>query len=185
VPVELLLVKTIRLFQQFLRIWSESIQEAIGKSLGKMAFLILRDRRAVAISNIRRVFPELNKKGLKEIARGCFVKLGIDFVEFLLIPYLPKAEYPMRFKLHKEVGVEKLMDSGEGIIALAFHFANWEIMGVASVLLKKEIVVLARPLKRHRQINDFLNHLRSSTGLKIIPNADTAMDAIRLLRQGR
>ena len=52
-------------------------------------------------------------------------------------------------------------------------------------LFRSAVVVLARPLKRHKLLNQFLNDLRSSTGLKIIPNANTAKDVIRYLRENR
>jgi KDO2-lipid IV(A) lauroyltransferase len=58
-------------------------------------------------------------------------------------------------------------------------------MGVASRLLHHEIVVLARPLKRHRRINEFLNSMRAETGLTIIPNANSARDVMRYLKEGR
>jgi KDO2-lipid IV(A) lauroyltransferase len=40
-------------------------------------------------------------------------------------------------------------------------------------------------LKGHVRLNDFLNGLRGSTGLTIIPNRDTARDVARLLAEDR
>jgi KDO2-lipid IV(A) lauroyltransferase len=58
-------------------------------------------------------------------------------------------------------------------------------MGVASTLINREIVALARPLKGHPRLNTFLVGLRASTGLTIIPNKDTARDVMRLLKENR
>jgi KDO2-lipid IV(A) lauroyltransferase len=73
----------------------------------------------------------------------------------------------------------------KGIMALLFHYGNWEIMGVASFVLQREIIALARPLKRHKYINNFLNKLRHSTGLTIIANENTGRDVIRYLKENR
>jgi KDO2-lipid IV(A) lauroyltransferase len=77
------------------------------------------------------------------------------------------------------------LSSNQGVLVLGFHYSNWEIMGIASFLLQREIVALARPLKGRIKLDGFLNHLRSSTGLTMIPNRDTARDVIRLLRERR
>ena len=81
--------------------------------------------------------------------------------------------------------VDEALSSGQGALVLGFHYSNWEIMGVASFLLDREIVALARPLKGRANLDRFLNRLRSATGLTIIPNKDTARDVMRLLRANR
>ncbi len=79
--------------------------------------------------------------------------------------------------------MDEALKLNKGMIALVFHYANWEIMGVASWFLKNPIVVLARPLKRHRLINEFMNRMRASTGLKVIANVNTSRDVIRYLKE--
>ena len=117
------------------------------------------------------------------MARSCFEKLGVNLLETLLFPFVPKEEYGRRFRLEKRGNVDAVLKANQGILALGFHYSNWEITGVASFLLKRDIVALARPLKGHAALNDFLNRLRASTGLTIIPNKETARDVVRLLRE--
>jgi KDO2-lipid IV(A) lauroyltransferase len=139
----------------------------------------------VAIANAKRIFPAISHREATATARRCFENLGINFIEILLFPYLKIEEYPLRFRLEKRKSVDDVLMTGTGILVLGFHYSNWEIMGVASFLLGREIVALARPLKGRTRLDRFLNRLRSSTGLTIIPNKDTAKDVMRLLRQGR
>ena len=183
--VDLLLISFIKAFQQFLRILPEKLCSLTGVMLGRLGFVFLAARRRVAIENARRVSPGLSPLQAKSLARSCFEKLGVNFLETLLFPFVPKEEYGRRFRLEKRGNVDAVLEANQGILALGFHYSNWEITGVASFLLKRDIVALARPLKGHAALNRFLNRLRASTGLTIIPNKETARDVIRLLRENR
>lgn len=154
-----------------------------GAMLGRLGFLFLAKRRRVATDNARRISPALSPLQARFVARSCFEKLGVNFLESLLFPYVPKEEYDRRFRLEKRGNVDAVLQAKQGILALGFHYSNWEITGVTSYLLKRDIVALARPLKGHAALNSFLNRLRASTGLTIIPNKETARDVLRLLKE--
>jgi len=183
VLVDLLLILTIKLFQLFLRLLPEHCQCNTGAALGRFSFRILKERRRVAISNILRVFKNYTDQQASDVALRCFEKLGINFVEALLLSSIAKGDYDKRFSIENREYVDEALALNKGMIALVFHYANWEIMGVASWFLKNPIVVLARPLKRHRLINTFMNRLRADSGLKVIPNVNTSRDVIRYLKQ--
>jgi KDO2-lipid IV(A) lauroyltransferase len=80
---------------------------------------------------------------------------------------------------------EEALLKGKGAIALGFHFGNWEVTGIVSKLLGHNIVALARPLKKQVLLNNFLNHLRESTGLTIIVNENTGRMVMRLLKENK
>ncbi|MCX8022802.1 MAG: lysophospholipid acyltransferase family protein [Syntrophorhabdaceae bacterium] len=178
-----LVILCIRMFQQMIRLLPERGRYVLGVFLGHLAYLCLKERRVVAIKNIRKAFPESEGKKVKGIAKRCFKNLGVNFIELLNIPYIPKERYKDRFTIVNREYIDRVVDLDKGMIALVFHYGNWEIMGVASAFVKNEVVALARPLKYHNRINTLLNSLRASTGLKIIPNANTAKDVMRYLRE--
>ncbi len=183
--LDLFLIGLVETLRSVLRVLPDRLKGAIGAFLGTMAFRILSERRKVALSNLARVFPELPEKRREEIARQFFANLGTNFMELLVLPYLPLERYGERFGIKDPDNVREILKEGKGVLGLAFHYANWEIMGTIGVLVQREVVVLARPLKRHRLLNDYLNRLRGSTGLQIIPNAETARDVMRFLRDGK
>jgi KDO2-lipid IV(A) lauroyltransferase len=185
VLVDLFLILIIKVFQQFLRILPENCQRNTGIFLGRLAFRLLKKRRKVAISNILRVFKDYPKKEAHDVALRCFEKLGINFVEALLLPYIPTKEYEKRFAIEHREYVDEALLLNKGMIALVFHYANWEIMGIASWFFKNPVVVLARPLKRHRLIDGFMNRMRASTGLTVIPNVNTSKDIMRYLKENK
>ncbi len=182
---DFLLISFIKVFQQFLRMLPEKACCLTGVALGRLGFLFLGTRRRVAIENARRISPALSPRQAKSVARCCFGKLGVNVLETLLFPYVPREEYAERFRLEKRGNVDAVLDADQGILALGFHYSNWEITGVTSFLLGRDIVALARPLKGHAALNAFLNRLRASTGLTIIPNKETARDVLRLLKENR
>jgi Kdo2-lipid IVA lauroyltransferase/acyltransferase len=182
---DIILVCLVKAFQSLLRLLPEGLARLTGAMLGRLGFLLLRGRRSVAISNAGRVIPGISPSRAREIAIKCFENLGINFVEVLLFPYLKESEFRERFRLQKHERAEEALKTGSGALVLGFHYSNWEIMGVASSLLGREIVALARPLKGHTGLNDFLIGLRTATGLTIIPNKNTARDVMRLLKENR
>ena len=163
----------------------ESLQVFKGKMLGRLAFFFLRDRRKVAITNIRRVFAHLSDREITSIAKRNFEKLGINFIELLLISYLSKREVIERFAIEGREFFEEALKKGKGVIVLAFHFANWEVAGIVSNFFDQDFIVLARPLKKHRLLNNFLNHVRESAGLTIIVNENVAQEVMRLLKKNK
>ncbi|HEY3278068.1 MAG TPA: lysophospholipid acyltransferase family protein [Syntrophorhabdaceae bacterium] len=183
--VDPFLIIAVKSFQQALRFLPEKIQRSIGAAFGRGAYLALRERRRVAVSNLLEALPSLGKAGATAVARKCLENLGINFVESMVLPFIPPNDLTRRFTIENRHYADDALAAGKGLVALVFHYANWEIMGVASRLLHHEIVVLARPLKRHRRINEFLNSMRAETGLTIIPNANSARDVMRYLKEGR
>jgi len=185
VLLDLFLLPIIKLFQQVLRLLPEACVVGVGAFLGRVAMRFLKWRREIAVVNVHKIDKSLSDEQARGVVRRCFEKLGINLMEQLLVPYVPKEEYKTRFKMENAHHVEEALGMNKGLLALGFHYANWEITGVTSYLLGREIITLARPLKGHQLLDRFLNNLRASTGLTVIPNRDTARDAMRYLRENK
>jgi KDO2-lipid IV(A) lauroyltransferase len=183
--VDYILILVIKSFQQILHVLPEKAQISAGKFLGRFSFILLRNRRKVAFSNIKRVFIDLSDKEVMVIARSNFEKLGTNVIEFLLAPFVEDRQIPKRFTVEGKEFFEEALHKGKGAIALGFHFGNWEVTGIISKLLGHNIVALARPLKRRVHLNNFLNHLRESTGLTIIVNENTSRAVMKLLKENK
>jgi KDO2-lipid IV(A) lauroyltransferase len=183
--LDLFFLCLIKLFQQFLRILPETCAARVGAFLGRAAQRLLTRRRKIALANVRKIVKDISDEQAKSIVRSCFEKLGTNFVELLLVPYLPKEDLPKRFHVEGVPHVVEATRLNKGILALVFHYGNWEIMGIASFMMKQEVIALARPLKGQKFLQGFINQLRTATGLTVIPNQDTARDAMKYLRENR
>jgi len=183
--IDLILITILKILQQTLRILPEAVQRNVGILFGRLGFFFLKGRRRVAIANIKRVFRDYDDAKAAATAKSCFEKLGTNFVEIILMPYLPKEEYATRFTIENRHYFDEALKVNKGILALTFHYGNWEIMGVASHALERDVIALARPLKKHAMLNKFLNSLRESTGLTIILNANTSREVMKNLKENK
>ena len=93
-----------------------------GKFLGRLAFIFLRNRKKIALSNIKRVFNDLSDEEIKAIAKSNFEKLGINVIEFLLMPFIRDRQIPERFTVEGKEFFEEALHKGKGVIALWFSF---------------------------------------------------------------
>ncbi len=168
-----------------LHVLPEKAQLATGKFIGRVVFILLRNRKKVALSNIKRVFTDFSDEKIKATAKSNFEKLGTNVIEFLLMPFIEDGQIRKRFTVEGKEFFEEALLKGKGAIALGFHFGNWEVTGIVSKLLRHNIVALARPLKKRALLNNFLNHLRESTGLTIIVNENTGRMVMRLLQENK
>jgi Kdo2-lipid IVA lauroyltransferase/acyltransferase len=183
--VDLILIFVIKSFQQILRVLPERAQLSVGRFIGRLAFILLRNRKKVALSNIKRAFADFSDKEIKATAKSNFEKLGINTVEFLLMPFVKDEDISARFSVEGKELLDKTLERGKGAIILTFHFSNWEVAGIISKRLGHNIVALARPLKKQVLLNNFLNRLRESTGLTIIVNENTGRTVMRLLKENK
>lgn len=183
--IDLILIAILGTLQQTLRILPEDLQQKIGIFFGRLGFFFLKNRRKIAIANIKRVFHDYDDARAVATAKSCFEKLGTNFVELILLPYLSREEYGTRFTIENKHYFDEALKAGKGIIALIFHYGNWEIMGVASRTLKRDVIALARPLKKHAMLNRFLNGIRESMGPRIILNANTSREVMKNLKENK
>ncbi|HOJ44277.1 MAG TPA: hypothetical protein PK800_09130, partial [Syntrophorhabdaceae bacterium] len=128
------IILAIKIFQKCLRLLPERLKLLSGITLGRLAYRILKDRRHIAISNLKRVFKYYNDQEVEAIAKRCFERFGINFVELLLIPYLDKSKYNEHFSIENRDYIEFALEMKKGILAVVFHYSNWEIMCIASTL---------------------------------------------------
>jgi KDO2-lipid IV(A) lauroyltransferase len=183
--VDFILILVIKSTQQMLRVLPEKAQISFGKFIGRLAFVFLRNRKNVALANIRRVFTDLTGKEIRAIARSNFEKMGINTIEFLLVPFIKERQIPERFSVEGREFLEEALHRGKGVIALNFHFSNWEVSGIISKLLGYDVTALARPLKKQVILNNFLNCLRAATGLTVIVNKNTGREVMKLLKENK
>ncbi|MGB7934132.1 MAG: LpxL/LpxP family Kdo(2)-lipid IV(A) lauroyl/palmitoleoyl acyltransferase [Gammaproteobacteria bacterium] len=104
-------------------------QLAIGKGLGGLIQRLARDRRNIALTNIRLCFPELSGRERHRLLDAHFASLGIGLVETALGWWGSDRRLG---KLATLTGLEHLqgvLQQGRGAILLSAHFTTLEIGG--------------------------------------------------------
>jgi len=124
-----------------------SWQRALGRALGALLRIALRERRTIAERNLALCFPELDATARTTLLREHFAAIGIGVFEFARAWWGSIA--PLRRGLTVE-GLEHMQAaraSGRGVIVVSGHFTTLEICG----RLMCDYVPLAGMYRPHAQ----------------------------------
>jgi Kdo2-lipid IVA lauroyltransferase/acyltransferase len=105
------------------------LQRALGRGLGALLRVLLRDRRQVAARNLALCFPDADAPAQAALLREHFAALGIGLFEFARAWWGSVA--PMRKGIVVE-GLEHMAAAragGRGVIVVSGHFTTLEICG--------------------------------------------------------
>jgi KDO2-lipid IV(A) lauroyltransferase len=148
---------------------------------------ILKNLRRTGMRNLEIAFPEKTEGDRQQILRGTFENLGrvlgelSQFHKFTrerlaeLIDFELDAESEALYELNRS--------SGRGVLITTGHLGNWEMLVLGFAALYEPISYLARPLDNPK-IDEMLNTLRTRFGNNPINKTNSAMQAIRILREG-
>ena len=157
----------------------------IGRCLGRMAFTVVRGRRRVALRNLQTAFGrEKSPQEIENIARRTFSNLGMTLVEFLRMPRLGISYYHRYARVEGEDHLRRALEAGKGVIALTFHFGNWELPSLGASFFGYPIVALAQRI-HNPWIDRYVRRTRKATGVMILPKRRVTQQVIKHLRQGK
>lgn len=155
----------------------------IGIVLGDIGYVLDTRHRKVARRNLRMAFGETKSDAeIKRIIRDVFRNIGQTAAEFMQIPTLT---YEKGIKFispeHRE-RLDECLRAGKGVVLLASHFGNWELMAAAGAVAGYKISAVARPLD-NSVLDEIVSEIRESSGLKILPRRTSALAIVRRLKR--
>lgn len=157
----------------------------IGRCLGRLAFGVVTDRRRVVLKNLQTAFGGEKSPGeLEAIARRTFSNLGMTLVEFLRMPRLEMDYYHRYARVEGWEHLNQALAEGKGVIALTFHFGNWEMPGLGASFFGYPIVALAQRI-HNPWIDGYVRSTRKAAGVTILPKRQVSRQVIDHLRQGK
>lgn len=173
-------------FSLLVNLLPEGFTLRLGRQLGKMVYYLDRGHQKVAIQNLHIAFDQEKSEGeMRSIAKKAFENLGMMAVEFFRIPRIDVKEFKERVKIEGLEEALKLLEKRKGALLLLGHFGNWELMGLMSKVIGNPIMVIAKPLKKNRWVDQFITKVRSAGGLEVISNIKAGRKVIRALSQNR
>lgn len=105
------------------------LQRALGRGLGVVLRVAMRDRRAIAARNLALCFPQLDDAARAGLLREHFAALGTGVFEFARAWWGSVA--PLRHGMQIE-GLEHMQAAragGRGVIVISGHFTTLEVCG--------------------------------------------------------
>jgi KDO2-lipid IV(A) lauroyltransferase len=160
---------------------------AVGSFLGRLGFLVARDRRQVAIDNLTIAFgAERSPEEIRRIARKNFEHLGMLSVEFFRLKRWDEQQMAARLVIRGQKNFNLAWAPGSrGIFAVASHFGSFEVLAALSRFLgvRGTLVVTLAP---NRFVNRRMMFDRggADSGLNIIPHRGIVHRVIEALRAG-
>ena len=142
--------------------------------LGRLLWGHYHRGRKRALDNLRASFPEKSEEWLRVTGRRSFEHIAMLAIDILFTPRLVKKNNWRDYSRFKTAERAKwLMQEGRGMIMVAGHYSNFEIMGYMLGLFGFNVYSIARPLD-NKYINRYLYDVRLRAGQKIIDKKGAA-----------
>jgi KDO2-lipid IV(A) lauroyltransferase len=173
-------------FSLFINLLPEGFALGCGKQLGNMFFHLDWKRRKVALENLHLAFGrEKPKEELLAIAQGAYQNLGMMAIEFFRIPKMDVETFKKKVTIEGLEEALKLLEKGRGMLLLLSHFGNWEMMGIMSKLIGDPILVLAKPMKKNKRVDQYITEIRNAAGLEVVSTIKASRTVIKALSKNR
>jgi KDO2-lipid IV(A) lauroyltransferase len=144
----------------------------------------VRKERIKTLNNLRFAFgKEKSEKELHRIAREVFANLGRNVVELINFPKITEANID---SLVQEKGlhhINKGLRRQKGIVILASHFGNWELLAAYLTLKGYRGPVIARRIYFDKY-DQALRRLRASKNVEVIYRDESPKKILKVLKSG-
>jgi len=176
----------LRGFSLFVNFLPEGFALWLGRQLGRMAFYMDWGHRKTSLENLRTAFKqEKTEQELYAIAQRTFQNLGMMAVEFFRIPRMDVETFKKNVRIEGLGKALGLLEKKRGGLLLIGHFGNWELMGLMSRVIGNPIMVIAKPMKKNRWVDEFITKIRNAAGLEVISNVKASRKVVKALSQNR
>ena len=159
---------------------------AVGAILGRLAWHLARKERQLMLEHLARAFPEKSEAERRGVARASLVHLGQVALEVVTYRRWRRGltDYVTIAPGGEEL-VRRAMAHGRGLLFVAGHIGNWELLAQRLSVVTQPNAVIAKP-----NADPWLNHaiaeLRAEGGLQTFwrEEPSTGRKLLRLFKQG-
>jgi KDO2-lipid IV(A) lauroyltransferase len=156
---------------------------ALGRRLGRLAFLVDRRHARVARENLRHAYPDADPLWRARVARESFENLGRLLVE-VLVEEDEAQLLPQRFEVEGWENFERVARGGTGYFLLSGHIGNWEWVAVYQGLMGHPLWMITRPLD-NPLLERLLATRRECTGNRIVHKRNALRETVKGIRTGK
>jgi KDO2-lipid IV(A) lauroyltransferase len=160
------------------------VARGLGRGAGRLSWLIGGRSRRVTQKNIALAWRELNPEQQAKLARDSLCATGELIGEMGHIWLRPWAYVSTLVKSVQGVElVSEALACGRGVVILAPHLGNWEILGLHLGTLGKTVSLYEAP--RLAGLGPLIKQARQRTGAQLVPaNRSGVASLLRNVRRG-
>jgi len=145
-----------------------------ARFFGRLLWKYYHRGRKRALDNLRASFPEKSEEWISRIGKESFQQLAMFAMDLVLVPRLVRKRNWRDYSRYKTAERAKwLMHEQRGLLMVAAHYGNFEIMGYLLGLFGFNVYSIARPLD-NKYLSKYLYGLRERVGQKIIDKKGAA-----------
>jgi len=176
----------IRFLVSLIMVVPERMAFAFGRFLGRVAYVLVPDRRDAALENITIAFgKEKSREWIVRTARGSFEHVGLLVVEFFRIRHWTQKEMAERIILEGNIPFNLAMLPGNhGIVLLNSHFGCFEVSAATIKFLGIKLNLIATGLKNRFLSRYMFSRAGEETGITTFPHKGSVKELTTLLRKG-
>lgn len=157
---------------------------AFAAWLGRGLWKYYHRGRERALINLKIAFPEKNDAWRERIGKCSFEHVLMLVIDIFYTPKLVKKENWKKYSTYVNCERTKWMIAEhKGMLMVACHYGNFEIMGYILGLFGFDIYSIARPLD-NPYLNKYLYGVRERKGQKIINKKGASNDISEIVQKG-
>ena len=157
---------------------------AIGRSIGKVAYILASDLRRTGAINLRLAFPEKTDEERAVLLRECFDSLGRELGLFSQMASRSREELKQLIEPQGLENLEKARaERGDRLIYYTGHLGAWEMTSFGMSVLGYPFTFLVRRLDNPK-IEQLVDDVRRKFGNRTIDKLSAARSMLKLLRSG-
>ena len=161
-----------------------TVVRAVGRAMGRLAYLAGGPRRRIALENLASAFPGRTARERRALARAMFAHFGGLLLELMKFGTYSREQMLAATETEGEERIRQAKAQGRGILIFTGHFGYWELLAIAHALRMEPMSVLARPLD-NPYLHTVLEGIRMSTGNAVIYRQGAVRRMLRDLAAGR
>jgi len=145
-----------------------------ARFFGRLMWKYYHRGRERALANLQASFPEKDREWIVRTGKESFQQIAMLVMDLVFVPRLVKKHNWRDYSRYKTVERAKwLMQEGRGLLLVAAHYGNFEIMGYLMGLFGFNVFSIARPLD-NRYVSNYLYGVRQRAGQRIIDKKGAA-----------
>ncbi|MFG3052907.1 phosphatidylinositol mannoside acyltransferase [Kitasatospora sp. NPDC048239] len=166
----------------------EPVARALFERLADTAWRRRGPRVLQLEKNLRRVRPELDEAGLRELSRAGMRSYMRYWMESFRLPVWSRERIARDVQVEGSEQMRATLDSGRGVVVALPHMANWDLAGAWVALEGYPFTTVAERLKPERLFDRFVE-FRESLGMEVLALTGSGVSVVgtmaRRLRAGR
>lgn len=157
----------------------------VGGRVGAFAFDVVRVRRRVTLENLERAFGDgMTHAERVRTGRRSYVNFTKSMVELASLRRLSTEKLRSLVRIHGRENMDAAFAEGKGVIVVTGHFGSWELLGASGVAQGLPVDFIVGE-QTNSLVDDYINGLRSSTGIEVIPKGIAVRGVFSSLKKNR